>query len=232
MITTFFRSLAALSLVATVGTAQSVEVVQRSRSGDAATQNDGAIRLFIPHLMLEGGSTRTQGIHDVWLYAVGDTKVNRFTLGAEAFVAPSSEYVSRTSLGASVGYQITPTLTTTSRYVTYGNADNSRQHLYTTGLDYTFPMITVGASIGGLTGFNTIGQVRASRSSNVDQTFVYWSNWMEVPDMPWGTWVVKEVGFTERIKLGKRFHLLVGLSQGSTAGQDYSSTTLGARYNF
>lgn len=97
-----------LLLVPTLLSAQSVELVVRDRNDAPGGQTDIAARVFIPRLMIEGGTVgATGGVRDQWGYVVADLPVGRLTLVGEAFIAPGSSLVSRQSYGGSAEYKLT-----------------------------------------------------------------------------------------------------------------------------
>lgn len=87
--------------------------------------------------------------------------------------------------------------------------------------------MTLSASGGRLTGSGAIGQVKLSHTSDVDETLLYYSNDMEVPDMPWSVWVVREVGVKERIHVTKRVDIIFGAAWGKVGTMDYNSFSFG-----
>lgn len=220
------------ALIPSLLSAQTLEMVVRDREA----QTDVAIRTTIPHVMLEYGTVRAglypDVVRDHWLYAVTGGTIGRVSVAAEAFVAPSSKFVSRSSLGGTLGYEVTPRFRVDNRTVYYLNPDKSVQWLSAVSGDYTVAGATFGGSIGRLTNTGLISQLRVSRSSRVDQTFAYYSNNMEVPDMPWSVWVVREIGIKERIKVGSTYEVLIGVARGEMGTRRYSSIMIGNKILF
>lgn len=211
--------------ITTIASAQSAEFVRRVRPN----QTDLAIRTAIPHVSLEMGQVQTDVVHDGWAYLVTDFRIGNWSLGAEAFTAPEAEFVSHTSIGGTIGRKISTNLSTTGRYVMYRNPDASFQRLYTMSVDYTKSSFGVGVSLGELTGTDLpIGQIRLSRNGSAANTLVYVSRWMEVPELPWATWVVNEVGITHRFTIHNHVSAHVGVAHG-LSDQRYTAVSMGLR---
>ena len=216
-----------------VVSAQSMEVMVRDRRDSLVGQTDVAVRVMVPRLMVEGGTVgATGGVRDQWLYAVTDLPLGRVVLVGEAFVAPGSSLVSRQSYGGSVEYKVTPRFSVTNRAIYYLNPDRSVQWLYSATAAYTKADFTLSGSTGRLTGSGVIGQIKLSHTSPIDETLLYYSNDMEIPDMPWSVWVVREAGLKERLHVTSRVDLVIGLAVGKVGRMDYASFMIGNKIAF
>lgn len=226
-----FKRFVVLCCLPVLASAQQVELIVRDRQD--VSQNDIAARVVIPHAMLEIGTVRTTS-RDQWAYFTTDTHIGKAFVGGEAFIAPASKYVSRHSLGGTVGYVPSDQWSVAQRVVYYYNPDASKQWLYATTAEYTKPYAVLSGSVGGLTGSGVVGQVKATLlAGNSNKMILYWSNDMELPNMPWSVWVVREAGVMVELKLAPSYTVVVGRAfYGKVGTTEYTSFTIGNKIQF
>jgi hypothetical protein len=205
-----FKVIAASLILASVANAQTVETVVRRGN----TRSDVALRVNKSRLTGEVGSASVNDRVEVNAAGVLDLSANNLILVLEGQAAPNAYATSRNSYGASLGWKF-GNLIPSTRLLRYNNSDGSAQTLASVTTEVVGPTVGGSVSVGNLTGIGFISQARLVLTSGPNTVILYASDNMEIPDVPWTVWVVKEAGVLTRLKLTRNATALVGYSAGS-----------------
>jgi hypothetical protein len=226
----YFRNVAVLFLMhmtipQTVLHAQ--EVVYRSAAHDS--RSDVAVRGFKSVLTSELGVAQVDTTFNPYVAVSAGFNVKRLTLGVEVETAQKSSYVSQVSAGGSVGWNFDAGLYAAGRVIQYRNADLSNQTLAMASVDRSGKVLSVGASVGHLTFVGLTSQARVTVNLPRVKFFAYSSDNMEIPDVPWSVWTVRETGLTTRVVVSQKLNVFAGYASGKNDRTDYRSVTFGLR---